>query len=89
MPPVIRIPESIREQLRLALVDEADFLEFLGQARPEPVADRPGWSSCRCILPVRRPLDPETSQLLQVEILLRPSQDAWEVESIRGLESLL
>jgi hypothetical protein len=90
VPPVVRIPEAIREQLRLALVDEGDFLEFLGQARPEPLAERPGWSRCRCILPVRRPLDPETSQLVPVEILLRPSTDAaWEVDSIRGLEAQL
>ncbi len=87
MAPAIRIPAAIKEQLRLALLDEADLLDVLAQAPREPVPDHPGWSRCRCTLPVRRPLDPETSQLLQVEVLLRPAGDGWEIEAVRGLET--
>jgi hypothetical protein len=87
MAPPIRVPAAIKEQLRLALLDESDLLDFLAQAPREPLADHPGWHRCRCTLPVRRPLDPETSQLLQVEVRLRPVDDGWEIEAVQGLES--
>jgi hypothetical protein len=86
MAAAFHVPDSIREQLRLALVDERDFLEFLAQSLPEAMPDSPGWSRCRGTLTVRRPLDPETFQILQVEARLRPAADGWEVASVLGLE---
>ena len=82
------IPPGIRDLLRYNLLDETDLREFLDHTEREGMDDRPGWWRCRGLLPVRRALDPETSQLRRVEVVLRPLQgEAYEVTEIRGLDS--
>ena len=83
----LTIPEAIRRHLEAALLDEADLLEFLRQARRDPIPGEPGKSRCVGSLPVRRPLDPETSQLVRVEVVLEQRGDGFEIASLRGLES--
>jgi hypothetical protein len=85
MEPAIKIDDGAREQLRLALLDEADLFAVLRHAAHEEVGERPGFARAACTLAVRRPLDPETSELRRVQVLLRRDGDGWTVESIDGL----
>ena len=55
-------------------------------AKPESDPGQPGFARCQGVLPVRRALDPETSQLRQVSVLLRDTGDGWEVIALDGLE---
>jgi len=81
----VTIPSSIHERLGAALLDETDLLEFLRQARREPLPDAPGRARCTGTLPVRRALDPETSELVRVAVILEQRGDGWEVVDIEGL----
>ena len=82
----IYFAEKIREQLRLALVDAEDLRGALTTASPEPVANPPGCFRARPTLAVPRPLDPETAELRQLEVYLRPVEDGLEVFAVRGLD---
>jgi hypothetical protein len=71
--------------LTAVLLDESDLVEFLRQASREPLpATRQG--AMHGLLPVRRPLIPETSELVRVEVLLERRGDGWEVTALRGLD---
>lgn len=83
----LTIPQTIREQLAAVLLDEADLVEFLRQARREPVSGQPDREHCRGMLPVRRALDPETSRLVEVDVILERRGDGWEVAALDGLEA--
>lgn len=82
----IHVPEPIREQLRLAFVDADDLRGALGAAEPEPVANPPGCFRARPTLAVPRPLDPETAEMRQLEVYLRPIEGGMEVFAVRGLD---
>lgn len=83
----VDIPAPIRELLHAALLDEADVVEFLKKSKLQDVPGQPDHARCFGTLPVRRALDPETSQLRQVEIVLRRLSTArWQVVSIVGIE---
>ena len=83
---LLQIPDAIRTQLAESLLDENDIGEFLSHAKPEIDPARPGFARCAGVLPVRRALDPETSQLRRVELLLRDAGDTWEVVALSGLD---
>ena len=83
---LLQIPEAIRTQLAESLLDENDIGEFLRHAKPEVDPARPGFAKCAGVLPVRRALDPETSQLRRVELLLRDAGDTWEIVALSGLD---
>jgi len=83
----LTIPQTIRQQLAAVLLDESDLLEFLRQARREPVSGHPDREHCRGMLPVRRALDPETSRLVEVDVVLERRGDGWEVAALHGLEA--
>jgi hypothetical protein len=85
---LLHVPEAIRQQLSAALLDVNDLGEFLRHAKPQADAAQPGLARCAGLLPVRRALDPETSQLQRVEIVLRETGDGWEVVSLTGLDGL-
>ena len=82
----IHFPEQIREQLRVAFVDAEDLRAALQQAEAEPVQNPPGCFRARPTLAVPRPLDPETAELRQLEVYLRPDGDKLEVFAVRGLD---
>lgn len=82
----IHFPEAIREQLRLAFVDADDLRGALAQTEPEAVANPPGCFRARPTLAVPRPLDPETAEMRQLEVYLRPVDDGLEVFAVRGLD---
>jgi hypothetical protein len=83
----IQFAEKVQQQLRLALVDFDDLRGALGQAQAEPVANPPGCFRARPTLAVPRPLDPETAEMRQLEVYLRPLDGgALEVFAIRGLD---
>ena len=82
----IRVPEAIREQLRLVLLEENDLVEFLGQARREEIDGDARALRCSGMMPVRRPWDPETFEPRQVEVDLRWVDEAWEVVALHGIE---
>jgi hypothetical protein len=82
----IHVPESIREQLRLVFIDPDDLRGALGNADAEPVANPPGCFRARPTLAVPRPLDPETAEMRQLEVYLRPVEGGLEVFAVRGLD---
>ena len=82
----IHFPETIRDQLRLALVDSEDLRSALSLADAEPVANPPGCLRAKPTLAVPRPLDPETAEMRQLEVYLRPLDEGLEVFAIRGLD---
>lgn len=82
----IHFPEPIRDQLRLAFLDAEDLRGALAVADPEPVANPPGCFRARPTLAVPRPLDPETAEMRQLEVYLRPLDDGLEVFAVRGLD---
>jgi hypothetical protein len=82
----IHFPEQIRDQLRLAFVDAEDLRGALRDAEAEPVQNPPGCLRARPTLAVPRPLDPETAELRELEVYLRPVGDALEVFAVRGLD---
>lgn len=82
----IHFPEQIRDQLRLAFVDAEDLRGALLQADAEPVQNPPGCLRARPTLAVPRPLDPETAELRQLEVYLRPVGETLEVVAVRGLD---
>jgi hypothetical protein len=82
----IHFPEPIREQLRLAFVDTEDLRGALTAAVAEPVANPPGCFRARPTLAVPRPLDPETAEMRQLDVYLRPVDDGLEVFAVRGLD---
>jgi hypothetical protein len=83
---MIHFPEPIREQLRLAFVDAEDLRGALIATAAEPVANPPGCFRARPTLAVPRPLDPETAEMRQLEVYLRPVDDGLEVFAVRGLD---
>ena len=82
----IHFPESIREQLRLAFLDAEDLRGALAVIEAEPVANPPGCFRARPTLAVPRPLDPETAEMRQLDVYLRPLDDGLEVFAVRGLD---
>jgi hypothetical protein len=82
----IHFPEPIRDQLRLAFVDAEDLRGALSLADAEPVAHPPGCLRARPTLAVPRPLDPETAEMRQLEVYLRPLGEGLEVFAVRGLD---
>ncbi|HVS02869.1 MAG TPA: hypothetical protein VMT16_08875 [Thermoanaerobaculia bacterium] len=86
MPEAIHIPQSIRDQLRLAMVAEQDLEAALRQGEREPIAHPVGCFRARPTLAVPRPMDPETAEMRQLEVYLRPVDDGLEVFAVRGLD---
>lgn len=84
---ILHVPEAIRLRLSAALLDVNDLGEFLRHAKPESDPAQPGLARCAGLLPVRRALDPETSQLRRVEIVLRDTGEGWEVVALDGLDA--
>jgi hypothetical protein len=82
----IHFADSIREQLRMALVDTEDLRGALTAVNPEPVPNPPGCFRARPTLAVPRPLDPETAELRQLDVYLRPVDGGLEVFAVRGLD---
>ena len=83
---VIHFPEAIRDQLRLAFLDAEDLRGALAVTDAEPVANPPGCFRARPTLAVPRPLDPETAEMRQPDVYLRPLDDGLEVFAVRGLD---
>ncbi len=80
------ISEQLRDLLRANLLEERDLVEAIGLAEIVEVSGEPGRYACRCVVPVRRPLDPETVELRRLQLKLqRHESRGWEVESIDGL----
>ena len=82
----IHFPEAIRDQLRLAFIDAEDLLGALASTEAEPVANPPGCFRARPTLAVPRPLDPETAEMRQLDVYLRPLDEGLEVFAVRGLD---
>ena len=83
----IHFGEKVSHQLRVALIDRDDLIKALAAAQPEPVPSQPGTFRARPTLAVPRPLDPETAEMRQLEVLLRSMDGGkMEVVAVRGLD---
>jgi hypothetical protein len=83
-----RLSEEVRSKLRGALLEDQDLLISLRRLRPVEDPDQAGLFRCQCTVAVRRPLDPETSELRQLEVSLRRTDDGFEAIDLTGLEGL-
>ncbi len=82
------LSEVVRRKLREALLEDQDLLVSLRRVRPAEDPERAGLYRCQCTVAVRRPLDPETSELRQLDVSLRQTDDGFEAFDLTGLEGL-
>jgi hypothetical protein len=82
------LSNEVRRTLGEVLLEDQDLLVSLRQVRPVEDPDRPGIFRCQCTIAVRRPLDPETSELRQLDVSLRRTEDGFEAFELTGLEGL-
>ena len=82
------LSDEVRRQLGEALLEDQDLLISLRRVHPTEDPDSPGLFRCRCMVAVRRPLDPETSELRQLDVSLRRTEDGFEAFELAGLEGL-
>lgn len=81
----ISLTEPVRQQLRRALLEERDFMDSVRRHPHEAIEGRPGRYRCRCSVAVRRPFDPETAELREIEVTLERMQEGWVVSKVEGL----
>lgn len=84
----LKLSDQVRQQLTEVLLEDRDLEASLRGQRPEEVPDSPGLYRCSCTLAVRRPLDPETSELREVEVALRSVEGGFEAFELKGLEGV-
>lgn len=82
------LSEEVQRQLREALLEDQDLLVSLRRIRPVEDLERAGLFHCQCTVAVRRPLDPETSELRQLDVTLRRTPEGFEAFGLTGLEGL-
>ena len=82
------LSDAVRRKLREALLEDQDLLVSLRRVRPVEDPERVGLYRCQCTVAVRRPLDPETSELRRLEVTLRRTEEGFEVFDLTGLEGL-
>lgn len=83
----LHISESVREQLQLAMVDEEVLLAAVDSAERRPIEGSGGKVRCRPVLPVPRPLDPETAELRRLDVVLESEGDDMRIVSVDGLDT--
>ena len=82
------LSEEVRRKLSEALLEDQDLLVSLRRVRPTEDPERAGLFYCQCTVAVRRPLDPETSELRQLDVTLRRTEEGFEAFELTGLEGL-
>ena len=80
--------EEVRSKLSEALLEDQDLLISLRRVHPAEDPEHPGLFRVQCTVAVRRPLDPETSELRQLDVTLRRTEDGFEAFELTGLEGL-
>ncbi|MFQ5350747.1 MAG: hypothetical protein ACE5EG_09930 [Thermoanaerobaculia bacterium] len=88
MTPSFVLNEDVQRQLSEALLEDQDLLVSLRRVQPTEDPQHPGLFHCQCTVAVRRPLDPETSELRQLVVTLRRTEDGFEAFELTGLEGL-
>ena len=82
------LSDEVRRKLTAALLEDQDLLVSLRRVRPAEDGEHPGLFRCRCTVAVRRPLDPETSELCEHEVSLQRTEEGFEAVGLTGLEGL-
>jgi hypothetical protein len=82
------LSDEVRRKLNEVLLEDLDLIASLRQVQPKEDPARPGVFRCRCTVAVRRPLDPETSELREIDLLLRRTDEGFEAVELTGLEGL-
>ena len=82
------LSEEVRRKLGEALLEDQDLLISLRRVHPTEDPDHAGLFHCKCMVAVRRPLDPETSELRHIDVTLRRTEDGFEAFELTGLEGL-
>ena len=82
------LSDEVRRKLGEALLEDQDLLISLRRVRPTEDPEHAGLFRCKCMVAVRRPLDPETSELRHLNVKLRRTEDGFEAFELTGLEGL-
>ena len=82
------LSDEVRRKLSEALLEDQDLLISLRRVHPTEDRDHAGHYHCKCMVAVRRPLDPETSELRHLDVRLRRTEDGFEAFDLTGLEGL-
>lgn len=82
------LSDEVRLKLSRALLEDQDLLVSLRQVRPAEDPEHPGLFRCQCTVAVRRPLDPETSELRELDVSLRRTDEGFEAFELTGLEGV-
>ena len=88
MTTIYTLSDEVRRKLREALLEDQDLLISLRRVHPVEDSERAGLFRCKCMVAVRRPLDPETSELRHLDVKLRRTEDGFEAFDLSGLEGL-
>ena len=84
----LRLTDDVEQQLRESLLDGQDLIDAVRQGKRVPVVGEPEHFQCVCIVPVRRPLDPETAELRRLEVTCRRTPAAVEIYRVKGLRTI-
>lgn len=85
----ISISEPVRRQLRSYLLEQRDLIDSVRKEHHTAIAGQPGNYRCLCTVAVRRPLDPETAELRQLDVTLRRVEKGWVISAVDGLSGAI
>lgn len=81
----ILIRQQVCDLLRQSMLTESDLAAAIYRSSRVPDPEQIGHFRCTCTVALRRPLDPETATLRQVEVRIKQTGDGLEVYAVEGL----
>lgn len=81
----ILIRQQVCDLLRESLLTESDLAAAIYRSNRVPDPEQIGYFRCTCTVALRRPLDPETATLRQVEVRIKQTGEGLEVYAVEGL----
>ena len=81
----ILIRQQVCDLLGESWLTESDLAAAIYRGSRVPDPDQAGHFRCTCTVALRRPLDPETATLREVEVRIKQTADGLEVYAVEGL----
>lgn len=81
----IFIRQEICDLLRESLLTESDLAAAIYRSSRVPDPEQVGHFRCTCTVALRRPRDPETATLHEVEVWVKQTGEGLEVYALEGL----
>lgn len=81
----IFIRQQVCDRLRQSMLTESDLAAAIYRSDRIPDREQIGHFRCTCTVALRRPLDPETATLHEVEVRIKQTGEGLEVYAVEGL----